>query len=110
MDGAAETLERGRLVLIYAVGGLPYLTDAAEAAPGTFRSGFQERGEGLAESVGAQRRAGVIPGQAGEDGAVKAGAAVGGEEFGQPIESAGSGCWAALSLRRSSVRCPAFRR
>ncbi|MFF3617210.1 lysophospholipid acyltransferase family protein [Streptomyces sp. NPDC002580] len=37
---AAEALERGRLVLIYAEGGLPYRADAAEAAPGAFRSGL----------------------------------------------------------------------
>ncbi|MFJ8751888.1 lysophospholipid acyltransferase family protein [Streptomyces sp. NPDC102441] len=40
LDGAVEALGRGRLVLIYAEGGLPHRTDAAEAAPGAFRSGL----------------------------------------------------------------------
>jgi 1-acyl-sn-glycerol-3-phosphate acyltransferase len=58
LDVAAEVLERGRLVLIYAEGGLPHRRDAAEAAPGPFRSGLAR----LAERTGAP----VIPvGQAG---------------------------------------------
>ncbi|MFJ6854366.1 lysophospholipid acyltransferase family protein [Streptomyces sp. NPDC091271] len=40
LDGAVEALGRGRLVLIYAEGGLPHRTDAAEAAPEAFRSGL----------------------------------------------------------------------
>ncbi|MFI5806768.1 lysophospholipid acyltransferase family protein [Streptomyces sp. NPDC051561] len=40
LDGAVEALERGRLVLIYAEGGLPRRTDAAEAAPEGFRTGL----------------------------------------------------------------------
>ncbi|MGW0964963.1 lysophospholipid acyltransferase family protein [Streptomyces sp. NPDC002516] len=40
LDGAAEALGRGRLVLIYAEGGLPHRADVAEAAPGVFRSGL----------------------------------------------------------------------
>ncbi|MET9658047.1 lysophospholipid acyltransferase family protein [Streptomyces sp. NPDC006510] len=58
LDVAAEVLEQGRLVLIYAEGGLPRRRDAAEAAPGTFRSGLAR----LAERTGAP----VVPvGQAG---------------------------------------------
>lgn len=58
LDAAAEALEQGRLVLIYAEGGLPRRKDAAEAAPGTFRSGLAR----LAERTGAP----VVPvGQAG---------------------------------------------
>lgn len=54
----ADALERGRLVLIYAEGGLPRRGDAAEAAPGSFRSGLAR----LAERTGAP----VVPvGQAG---------------------------------------------
>lgn len=58
LDAAAEELARGRLVLIYAEGGLPHRKDAAEAAPGTFRTGLAR----LAERTGAP----VVPvGQAG---------------------------------------------
>ncbi|MFE7615500.1 lysophospholipid acyltransferase family protein [Streptomyces sp. NPDC057496] len=58
LDTAAEALERGRLVLIYAEGGLPRRKDVAEEAPGSFRSGLAR----LAERTGAP----VIPvGQAG---------------------------------------------
>ncbi|MFF0746921.1 lysophospholipid acyltransferase family protein [Streptomyces sp. NPDC004111] len=58
LDGAVEALERGRLVLIYAEGGLPRRTDVAEAAPGDFRSGLSR----LAQRTGAP----VVPvGQAG---------------------------------------------
>jgi 1-acyl-sn-glycerol-3-phosphate acyltransferase len=58
LDVAADALGQGRLVLIYAEGGLPHRRDAAEAAPGTFRSGLAR----LAERTGAP----VIPvGQAG---------------------------------------------
>ncbi|MGG8407195.1 lysophospholipid acyltransferase family protein [Streptomyces sp. 12297] len=58
LDGAAEAIERGRLVLIYAEGGLPDRVDAAEAAPGTFRSGLSR----LVQRTGAP----VVPvGQAG---------------------------------------------
>lgn len=58
LDLAAQAIERGRCVLIYAEGGLPRRTDAAEAAPGSFRSGLVR----LAERVGAP----VVPvGQAG---------------------------------------------
>lgn len=58
LDAAAEALEQGRLVLIYAEGGLPRRRDAGEAAPGTFRSGLAR----LAECTGAP----VVPvGQAG---------------------------------------------
>ncbi|MFD3516015.1 lysophospholipid acyltransferase family protein [Streptomyces sp. NPDC058657] len=58
LDGAAEALERGRLVLIYAEGGLPRRTDVAEAAPGPFRSGLSR----LVRRTGAP----VVPvGQAG---------------------------------------------
>ncbi|MER6692194.1 lysophospholipid acyltransferase family protein [Streptomyces minutiscleroticus] len=58
LDAAAEALEQGRLVLIYAEGGLPRRRDAAEAAPGAFRSGLAR----LVERTGAP----VVPvGQAG---------------------------------------------
>ncbi|MER6347412.1 lysophospholipid acyltransferase family protein [Streptomyces sp. NPDC001595] len=58
LDAAADALERGRLVLIYAEGGLPRRKDAVEAAPGTFRSGLAR----LTELTGAP----VVPvGQAG---------------------------------------------
>lgn len=58
LDEAADALERGRLVLIYAEGGLPRRRDVAEAAPGMFRSGLAR----LAERTGAP----VVPvGQAG---------------------------------------------
>ncbi|MFD5698250.1 lysophospholipid acyltransferase family protein [Streptomyces lasiicapitis] len=58
LDGAAEALERGHLVLIYAEGGLPHRTDVAESAPGNFRSGLSR----LAHRTGAP----IIPvGQAG---------------------------------------------
>ncbi|WP_344494495.1 lysophospholipid acyltransferase family protein [Streptomyces enissocaesilis] len=58
LDAAAQALEQGRLVLIYAEGGLPRREDAAEAAPGAFRSGLAR----LAERTGAP----VVPvGQAG---------------------------------------------
>lgn len=58
LDTAADALEQGRMVLIYAEGGLPRRRDAAEAAPGTFRSGLAR----LAERTGAP----VVPvGQAG---------------------------------------------
>ncbi|MCX5386989.1 lysophospholipid acyltransferase family protein [Streptomyces sp. NBC_00083] len=58
LDAAAEALERGKMLLIYAEGGLPKRRDAAEAAPGTFRSGLAR----LAERTGAP----VVPvGQAG---------------------------------------------
>ncbi|WP_411104726.1 lysophospholipid acyltransferase family protein [Streptomyces sp. cmx-4-9] len=58
LETAARALERGRLVLIYAEGGLPRRKDAAEAAPGTFRSGLVR----LAGRTGAP----VVPvGQAG---------------------------------------------
>ncbi|MFD3700079.1 lysophospholipid acyltransferase family protein [Streptomyces sp. NPDC058646] len=58
LDAAAEALERGRLVLIYAEGGLPLRKDASEAAPATFRSGLAR----LAERTGAP----LVPvGQAG---------------------------------------------
>ncbi|GAB2959136.1 hypothetical protein GCM10023080_018850 [Streptomyces pseudoechinosporeus] len=58
LDLAAGALEQGRLVLIYAEGGLPRRKDAAEAAPGTFHSGLAR----LAERTGAP----VVPvGQAG---------------------------------------------
>lgn len=58
LDAAARALERGRLVLIYAEGGLPRRRDAAEAAPGSFRSGLAR----LAGLTGAP----VVPlGQAG---------------------------------------------
>lgn len=58
LDLAAATLGEGKLVLIYAEGGLPLRKDAAEAAPGGFRSGLAR----LAERTGAP----VVPlGQAG---------------------------------------------
>ncbi|BBC39060.1 Acyltransferase [Streptomyces graminofaciens] len=58
LDLAAAALEKGRLVLIYAEGGLPLRKDAAEAAPEAFRSGLSR----LAERTGAP----VVPvGQAG---------------------------------------------
>ncbi|HWU06531.1 MAG TPA: lysophospholipid acyltransferase family protein [Streptomyces sp.] len=58
LDGAAEALSRGRLVLIYAEGRLPHRTDAAEAAPEAFRSGLSR----LVRRTGAP----VVPvGQAG---------------------------------------------
>ncbi|MCX4681439.1 1-acyl-sn-glycerol-3-phosphate acyltransferase [Streptomyces sp. NBC_01433] len=58
LDSAAQALEQGRSVLIYAEGGLPRRRDAAEAAPGSFRSGLAR----LAERTGAL----VVPvGQAG---------------------------------------------
>ncbi|KOY50430.1 lysophospholipid acyltransferase family protein [Streptomyces sp. XY332] len=58
LDAATDALAQGRLVLIYAEGGLPRRTDAAEAAPGTFRSGLAR----LAERTGSP----VVPvGQAG---------------------------------------------
>jgi 1-acyl-sn-glycerol-3-phosphate acyltransferase len=58
LDAAAEALERGRLVLIYAEGGLPRRTDVAEAAPGAFRTGLSR----LVRRTGAP----VVPvGQAG---------------------------------------------
>ncbi|MFC8125408.1 lysophospholipid acyltransferase family protein [Streptomyces sp. NPDC057302] len=58
LDAAAEALEQGRLVLIYAEGGLPHRSDAEEAAPGNFRSGLAR----LARRTGAP----VVPvGQAG---------------------------------------------
>ncbi|MFD7613110.1 lysophospholipid acyltransferase family protein [Streptomyces sp. NPDC059828] len=55
---AVRAVERGRCLLIYAEGGLPHRKDAAEAAPGDFRSGLAR----LAELTGAP----VVPvGQAG---------------------------------------------
>ncbi|MER5552493.1 lysophospholipid acyltransferase family protein [Streptomyces sp. NPDC002793] len=58
LDEAAEALGRGRLVLIYAEGGIPDRTDAAEAAPEAFRSGLSR----LVRRTGAP----VVPvGQAG---------------------------------------------
>lgn len=58
LDSAAEALERGHLVLIYAEGGLPHRRDPAEAAPGIFRSGLSR----LVQRTGAP----VVPvGQAG---------------------------------------------
>ncbi|WP_200307539.1 lysophospholipid acyltransferase family protein [Streptomyces adelaidensis] len=58
LDLAAAALEEGRLVLIYAEGGIPLRRDAAEAAPDVFRSGLAR----LAERTGAP----VVPvGQAG---------------------------------------------
>lgn len=58
LDLAAQALRQGRLVLIYAEGGLPRRTDAGEAAPGDFRTGLAR----LAELTGAP----VVPvGQAG---------------------------------------------
>ncbi|MEU9763781.1 lysophospholipid acyltransferase family protein [Streptomyces sp. NPDC047985] len=58
LDTAAETLGRGRLVLIYGEGGLPRRKDSGEALPGAFRSGLAR----LTRSTGAP----VVPlGQAG---------------------------------------------
>ncbi|MFI1312424.1 lysophospholipid acyltransferase family protein [Streptomyces albidoflavus] len=58
LDVAADALDQGRLLLIYAEGGLPRRREAAEAAPGSFRSGLAR----LAERTGAP----VVPvGQAG---------------------------------------------
>ncbi|MGW0708066.1 lysophospholipid acyltransferase family protein [Streptomyces sp. NPDC002643] len=58
LDLAAAALEEGRLVLIYAEGGIPPRKDAAEAMPAAFRSGLSR----LAEHTGAP----VVPvGQAG---------------------------------------------
>ncbi|MET7322748.1 lysophospholipid acyltransferase family protein [Streptomyces sp. NPDC005549] len=58
LDAAADALERGRLVLIYAEGGLPHRRDAGEAPPGPFRSGLAR----LVERTGAP----LVPvGQAG---------------------------------------------
>ncbi len=58
LDHAAAALGEGRLVLLYAEGGIPLRPDAAEAAPGAFRSGLSR----LAERTGAP----VVPlGQAG---------------------------------------------
>ncbi|MFD5633255.1 lysophospholipid acyltransferase family protein [Streptomyces sp. NPDC127077] len=58
LDLAAQALQEGRLVLIYAEGGLPRRKDAAEAAPGDFRTGLAR----LVETTGAP----VVPvGQAG---------------------------------------------
>ncbi|WP_329112291.1 lysophospholipid acyltransferase family protein [Streptomyces sp. NBC_01353] len=58
LDLAAKALEQGRLVLIYAEGGLPHRADAAEAPPGAFRTGLSR----LAHRTGAP----VVPvGQAG---------------------------------------------
>jgi 1-acyl-sn-glycerol-3-phosphate acyltransferase len=58
LDLAAEALQQGRHLLIYAEGGLPRRKDSAEGAPGQFRSGLAR----LAEHTGAR----VIPvGQAG---------------------------------------------
>ncbi|WP_328973409.1 lysophospholipid acyltransferase family protein [Streptomyces sp. NBC_00239] len=58
LDAAAEALAQGRMILIYAEGGLPRRRDAAETAPGNFRSGLAR----LAERTGAP----VVPvGQAG---------------------------------------------
>ncbi|GAB2904929.1 lysophospholipid acyltransferase family protein [Streptomyces heilongjiangensis] len=58
LDAAAAALREGRLILIYAEGGLPTRKDAAEAAPAPFRTGLSR----LARRTGAP----VIPvGQAG---------------------------------------------
>ncbi|PPS90655.1 lysophospholipid acyltransferase family protein [Streptomyces sp. MH60] len=58
LDAAVDALERGRLVLIYAEGGLPRRRDAGEAPPGPFRSGLAR----LVERTGAP----LVPvGQAG---------------------------------------------
>ncbi|MEU0989161.1 lysophospholipid acyltransferase family protein [Streptomyces sp. NPDC005953] len=58
LDGAAEALARGRIVLIYGEGGLPRRRDVAEAAPEPFRSGLAR----LVQRTGAP----IIPlGQAG---------------------------------------------
>ncbi|WP_405983660.1 lysophospholipid acyltransferase family protein [Streptomyces sp. NBC_00872] len=58
LEGAAEALTAGRLVLLYGEGGLPHRKDAGEAAPRPFRSGIAR----LAHATGAP----VVPlGQAG---------------------------------------------
>ncbi|MER5945395.1 lysophospholipid acyltransferase family protein [Streptomyces sp. NPDC001904] len=58
LDRAADALDQGRLVLIYAEGGLPRRRDAADAAPRSFRSGLAR----LSERTGAP----IVPvGQAG---------------------------------------------
>ncbi|MEU2185058.1 lysophospholipid acyltransferase family protein [Streptomyces thermolilacinus] len=58
LDLAEAALRRGRLVLIYAEGGIPTRADATEAPPGPFRSGLSR----LVERTGAP----VVPvGQAG---------------------------------------------
>ncbi|MEU5366701.1 lysophospholipid acyltransferase family protein [Streptomyces sp. NPDC005925] len=58
LDLAADALDAGRLVLIYAEGGIPAREDAAEAAPHPFRSGLAR----LTERTGAP----IVPvGQAG---------------------------------------------
>lgn len=58
LDSAVDALERGRLVLIYAEGGLPHRRDAAETPPGPFRSGLSRLVE--------RTRAPLVPvGQAG---------------------------------------------
>ncbi|MQS35133.1 lysophospholipid acyltransferase family protein [Streptomyces katsurahamanus] len=58
LDGAADAVARGRIVLIYGEGGLPRRKDVAEAAPAAFRSGLSR----LVHRTGAP----VIPlGQAG---------------------------------------------
>ncbi|MFF4187213.1 lysophospholipid acyltransferase family protein [Streptomyces sp. NPDC001691] len=49
LDLAVQALEQGKRLLIYAEGGLPHRKDAAEAAPGDFRSGLIR----LAERAGA---------------------------------------------------------
>ncbi|MGW3928689.1 lysophospholipid acyltransferase family protein [Streptomyces microflavus] len=68
LDAAAQTLEQGRSVLIYAEGGLPCRRDAAEAAPASFRSGLAR----LVERTGAP----VVPvGQAGARRVTSGGAA-----------------------------------
>jgi 1-acyl-sn-glycerol-3-phosphate acyltransferase len=68
LDLAVDALEEGRLVLIYAEGGLPLRKDAAESAPSAFRSGLSR----LAERTGAP----VVPiGQAGARRVTSGGAA-----------------------------------
>ncbi|MEW2414755.1 lysophospholipid acyltransferase family protein [Streptomyces sp. NPDC046866] len=58
LDHAAAALGQGRLILMYAEGGIPLRTDAAEGPPGAFRSGLAR----LAGRTGAP----VVPlGQAG---------------------------------------------
>jgi 1-acyl-sn-glycerol-3-phosphate acyltransferase len=58
LDHAAAALREGRLILIYAEGGIPTRKDASEAAPAPFRTGLSR----LAQRTGAP----VIPvGQAG---------------------------------------------
>ncbi|MER5886201.1 lysophospholipid acyltransferase family protein [Streptomyces sp. NPDC001941] len=58
LDAACDALARGRVLLMYAEGCLPARTDAAESAPGPFRSGLAR----LTERTGAL----VVPvGQAG---------------------------------------------